>query len=93
MVATAVGRMAREGRPARRAEVFVRYDDGSTVARGGALPLMTLDAGSIESTAFDLLDGTGFEADGRGVSLVGLTLTLSPSPLPAVQQLLLPQEH
>jgi DNA polymerase IV len=88
-VATALGRMEVLGRPARRIEVIARYDDGSTVVSRAGLP-STHSASLIESTAFALLDDTGFESDGRGVTLVGLSLTLSRSPTSAAEQLALP---
>ena len=61
-----------------RVEVVVRYDDGVQVLERGPLPAPTLDPDVLRAVAHDLLDRTGFEWDGRGVTMVGLTL-----PLPA----------
>ena len=62
-----------------RLEVFVRYDDGTQVLERGPLEGPTLDAEVLRVPAADLLDRTGYEWDGRGVTMVGLTL---PLPMP-----------
>ncbi len=60
----------------RRAEVMVRYDDGTQALQRGPLPHPSLDRDLVRATALDLLDRTNFEWDGRGVTLVGITLPL-----------------
>jgi DNA polymerase-4 len=62
----------------RRLEVSVRYDDGTQVVERGPLEAPTLDAATVRGAAAELLDRTGYEWDGRGVTMVGVTL-----PLPA----------
>ncbi|WP_076263779.1 Y-family DNA polymerase [Intrasporangium flavum] len=63
-----------------RVEVVVRYDDGVQVLQRGALSVPTLDLGALTALSHDLLDRTGFEWDGRGVTMVGLTLPLPVAP-------------
>jgi DNA polymerase-4 len=84
-VARAVQRVAGLDGPPRlpaRVEVVVRYDDGVQVLERGPLPGPTLDPGALGAAAHDLLERTRFEWDGRGVTMVGLTLPL-PAPAPA----------
>ena len=59
-----------------RLEVFVRYDDGTHVLERGPLEGPSLDPGVLRVAAANLLDRTGYEWDGRGVTMVGLTLPL-----------------
>ena len=66
-----------------RLEVFVRYDDGTQVLERGPLGDPSLDSEVIGAAAAALLDRTGYEWDGRGVTMVGLTL---PLPMPGVNQ-------
>ena len=64
----------------RRLEVLVRYDDGTQVLERGPLDTPTLDPDSIRGAAGRLLEQTAYEWDGRGVTMVGVTL---PLPAPA----------
>jgi DNA polymerase-4 len=59
-----------------RLEVFVRYDDGTQVVERGPLEGPTLDTETVRGAAAELLDRTGYEWDGRGVTMVGVTLPL-----------------
>jgi len=60
----------------KRLEVILRYDDGTQVLERGLLPRPTVDRDVVQAIALTLLDRTGYEWDGRGVSLVGVTLPL-----------------
>src|SRR5829696_8643277 len=60
----------------RRLEVLVRYDDGTQVLERGPLETPTLDPTSLRTAAGQLLERTAYERDGRGVTLVGVTLPL-----------------
>jgi DNA polymerase-4 len=62
----------------RRMEVLLRYDDGTQVVERGPLDEPTLDPATLRATAGHLLEQTAYEWDGRGVTMVGVTL-----PLPA----------
>ncbi len=82
-VSRAVQRIAGLDGPPRlpaRIEVIVRYDDGVQALERGLLPAPTLDPGTLRAVAHDLLDRTGFEWDGRGVTMVGVTLPLPTAP-------------
>ncbi|HET7801815.1 MAG TPA: DNA polymerase IV [Humibacillus xanthopallidus] len=59
-----------------RLEVVVRYDDGSQVQQRGPLPSPTLDPDVVGATATRLLEQTAYEWDGRGVTMVGVSLPL-----------------
>ena len=63
-----------------RLEVLVRYDDGAQALQRGPLEAPTLDPAVLRAAAGHLLEQTAYEDDGRGVSLVGVTL---PLPAPA----------
>ena len=63
-----------------RLEVLVRYDDGAQVLQRGRLDAPTLDRAALRTAAALLLERTAYERDGRGVTLVGVTL---PLPAPA----------
>lgn len=83
-VGRAVARVAGLDDPPRRPgrlEVLVRYDDGTQVLERGPLEVPTLDADTLRGAAAELLDRTGYEWDGRGVTMVGVTL---PLPAPAI---------
>ncbi|NUR17780.1 MAG: DNA polymerase IV [Dermatophilaceae bacterium] len=78
-VGRAVARVASLDDPPRlpsRLEVFVRYDDGAQVLERGPLDGPSLDPEVLRGAAGQLLDRTGYEWDGRGVTMVGLTLPL-----------------
>ncbi|GGM88954.1 DNA polymerase IV [Terrabacter tumescens] len=62
-----------------RLEVLVRYDDGAQVLERGPLEDPTLDPATLRAAAGHLLERTAYESDGRGVTLVGVTLSL-PAP-------------
>jgi DNA polymerase-4 len=82
-IARAVQRVSGLDGPLRlpaRLEVHVRYDDGVQVIERGPLPAPSLATDVLRRAAHDLLDRTGFERDGRGVTLVGLTLPLPATP-------------
>ena len=59
-----------------RLEVAVRYDDGARVQQSGPLPVPTLDPEVVGATAAHLLRQTAYEWDGRGVTMVAVTLPL-----------------
>jgi DNA polymerase-4 len=59
-----------------RLEVVVRYDDGAQVQQRGPLPSPTVDPEVIGAAAVHLLERTAYEWDGRGVTMVGVTLPL-----------------
>ncbi|TQM57179.1 Y-family DNA polymerase [Humibacillus xanthopallidus] len=63
----------------RRIEVLVRYDDGAHVQQRGPLPSPTVDPEVVGATATRLLEQTAYEWDGRGVTMVGVTLPLPPA--------------
>ena len=63
-----------------RLEVLVRYDDGAQVLERGRLDAPTLDRAALRTAAALLLERTAYERDGRGVTMVGVTL---PLPAPA----------
>lgn len=63
-----------------RLEVLVRYDDGAQVLERGRLDAPTLDRAALRTAAALLLERTAYERDGRGVTMVGVTL---PLPTPA----------
>jgi DNA polymerase-4 len=63
-----------------RLEVLVRYDDGAQVLERGRLDAPTLDRAALQTAAALLLERTAYEWDGRGVTMVGVTL---PLPAPA----------
>lgn len=68
-------RLHHRGGLAGRVEVLVTFDDGTTTAvRASIDPTDVLD--ELAATARELLDGTGFAADGRGVRKVRVTYTL-----------------
>jgi len=72
--------VALEG-PARlpsRLEVLVRYDDGTHVQQRGRLPHPSVDPEVLGGAAAALLEQTAYEWDGRGVTMVGVTLPLPP---------------
>jgi DNA polymerase-4 len=62
-----------------RLEVLVRYDDGTQVQQRSPLPRPTVDPEVVGAVAAHLLEQTAYEWDGRGVTMVGVTL-----PLPSV---------
>ena len=64
----------------RRLEVLVRYDDGTQVLERGPLDEPTLDPADLRTAAGHLLERTAYEWDGRGVTMVGVTL---PLPMPS----------
>ena len=64
----------------RRLEVLVRYDDGSQVLERAPLETPTLDAADLRAAAGHLLERTAYEWDGRGVTMVGVTLPLPAPP-------------
>jgi DNA polymerase-4 len=73
--------IALEEEPSRlpgRLEVFVRYDDGTHVQQRGQLPRPSLDPDVVGPAAEHLLEQTAYEWDGRGVTMVGVTLPLPP---------------
>jgi DNA polymerase-4 len=79
----AVTRVLDLGAPPRlpgRLEVLVRYDDGAQVLERGRLDAPTLDRATLQAAAALLLERTAYERDGRGVTMVGVTL---PLPAPA----------
>ncbi|MFC7595851.1 Y-family DNA polymerase [Terrabacter sp. GCM10028922] len=82
-VARAVARVSALDGPPRlpqRLEIQVRYDDGTVVVERGPLDEPTLDPARLRAAARHLLEQTAYEWDGRGVTMVGLTL---PLPTPA----------
>jgi DNA polymerase-4 len=60
----------------RRLEVLVRYDDGTQVLERGPLDAPTVDPAALRTAAGHLLERTAYEWDGRGVTMVGVTLPL-----------------
>ena len=86
-VGRAVARVSALERPPRlpqRLEVQVRYDDGTVVTERGPLDEPTLDPGRLRAAAGHLLEETAYQWDGRGVTMVGVTLPLpAPAPPPA----------
>ena len=64
----------------RRLEVLVRYDDGTQVLERGPLEEPTLHPADLRTAAGHLLERTAYEWDGRGVTMVGVTL---PLPMPS----------
>jgi DNA polymerase-4 len=60
----------------RRLEVVVRYDDGTQVQQRGPLPAPSVDPEVVGTAAVHLLEQTAYEWDGRGVTMVGVTLPL-----------------
>lgn len=64
----------------RRLEVLVRYDDGTTAVERAPLDAPTLDPAALRTAAGRLLERTAYDRDGRGVTMVGVTL---PLPAPA----------
>jgi DNA polymerase-4 len=56
--------------------VLVRYDDGTQVLERGPLDAPTLDPAVLRAAAGHLLERTAYEWDGRGVTMVGVALTL-----------------
>ena len=83
-VGRAVTRVTGLGEPVRlpqRLEVQVRYDDGTAVVERGPLGEPTLDPARLRTAAAGLLAQTAYEWDGRGVTMVGVTL-----PLPAPEK-------
>lgn len=79
-VSTALRRLGDDSRTPRRMQVVVRFDDNAVVSIRGALPRPTTDRATIEAVARRLLAGTGYESDGRGVTLVGVKLPLPAAP-------------
>ena len=82
-VGRAVARVSTLDGPPRlphRLEVQVRYDDGTVVVERGPLDEPTLDPARLRAAAGHLLEHTAYEWDGRGVTMVGVTL---PLPTPA----------
>ena len=63
----------------RRLEVLVRYDDGAQV-QSAAPRRADVDPAALRTAAGHLLERTAYEWDGRGVTMVGVTLPL-PDPL------------
>ncbi|WP_083282859.1 DNA polymerase IV [Humibacillus sp. DSM 29435] len=80
-VQRALARLSDDERLPTRLEVVVRYDDGVQVAQRGPLPEPTTDPAIVGAAALGLLPRTGWEQDGRGVTLVGVTIPL-PKPRP-----------
>lgn len=75
-VARALHRLGDDERAPSRVEVVLRYDDGLQVAERGPLPQPTVDPAVVGAAAMALLAPSGWEHDGRGVTLVGVSIPL-----------------
>jgi DNA polymerase-4 len=75
-VQRALERLGDDQRVPRRLEVIVRFDDDQQVTQRGPLPHPTRDHAVVTATAHALLAATGWEHDGRGVTLVGVSMAL-----------------
>lgn len=82
-VEAALARLDDDPREPHRIEVVVRFEDGVQLLERAALPVPTRDESMICRVAEALLARTGWEDDGRGVTLVGLTLGLPAPPVSA----------
>ncbi|MEP7330453.1 MAG: DNA polymerase IV [Terracoccus sp.] len=80
-VQRALARLGDDERLPTRLEVVVRFDDGVQVTERGPLLEPTTAPGVVESAALGLLERSGWERDGRGVTLVGVSIPL-PRPRP-----------
>ena len=63
----------------------MRYDDEVQVTERASLPEPTTEPGVLDCAAQRLLDRSGWETDGRGVTLVGVLIPL-PRPRPGGRQ-------
>lgn len=79
-VSRALERLGADPRLPRRIEVLVRFDDGAVLVQRGRLPAPTRDPAAILASAEALLESSGWEQDGRGVTLVGIALHLPSQP-------------
>ncbi|OZM71195.1 DNA polymerase IV [Amycolatopsis antarctica] len=77
VVGLAVDRLGHDPRRPSRLEVTVRFDDGTIRTGRAPLPGAVADPAGIERVARRLLEGTGWEDDGRGVTLAGVVLFLA----------------
>ncbi len=80
-VRRALARLGDDERLPTRLEVVMRYDDGVQVTERGPLTEPTTAPGAVEAAALGLLGRSGWEQDGRGVTLVGVSIPL-PRPRP-----------
>ena len=80
-VQRALARLGDDARLPTRLEVVVRYDDGTQVTERGPLPRPSAQPDVVAAAAQLLLDRSAWELDGRGVSLVGVSIPL-PRPRP-----------
>lgn len=72
----ALERLGDDERVPHRLEVMVRFDDDMQAAQRGPLPEPSRDPRVIGAAADALLTATGWEHDGRGVTMVGVSLQL-----------------
>ena len=75
-VRRALARLGDDERRPARLEVVVRFDDGTQVTERGRLPSPSVAPDVLGAVAKGLLDHTGWESDGRGVTLVGVSIPL-----------------
>ncbi len=90
-VRRALVRLGDDERLPTRVEVVVRYDDGVQAAERGPLPEPTTAPAVVEAAALGLLGRSGWEHDGRGVTLVGVSIPLPRSRPGRPDQQLAPQ--
>lgn len=88
VVRSALGRMP-AGTEVTRVDVEVRFDDGGATSGSGRLDVPTATPDELTAHAHRLLVGTAYEEDGRGVSVIGVALSLRPARTDP-DQLLLP---
>ncbi|MBB2986630.1 Y-family DNA polymerase [Terracoccus luteus] len=75
-VQRALERLADDPRVPRRLEVVVRFDDGVHAAERGLLPRPTRVVDEVQAHARVLLARSGWEHDGRGVTMTGVSIPL-----------------
>lgn len=85
---SALGRMPPGGVEVTRVDVEVRYDDGGAATRTERVEPATEDPARVTGAARALLAGTAYEEDGRGVGLVGVSLSFRPARTDPAQLLL-----
>ena len=75
-VQRALTRLGDDERLPTRLEVVVRFDDGVQATERGPLPEPTTEPAVVAAAAVGLLGRSGWEHDGRGVTLVGVSIPL-----------------